>query len=466
MENKPKKRFSFIERYISGETNSATWGLVANGFGVLNTFLIVSSLSIYQYGVFQLLLQSYAFLAVFIGLGGNVIKNDIFRFSGEGKEAYAKKLFWEISLWRGGISIFFWLATFFGAPLLSFRFGPDAINLIRILSFLFLYEGMIRIFSIVLALRMQFFAMGSRSAISKGIQFGLLLFFFFFKHLSITEVSIAFVAASLISVIFLIPPFLASYKPWRNVPKVREHLLFKILLSYGKWPLISPLFDKGTSFISTWLIKILISTEAVAIFSVAKTMVGVIKGYTPINTLSILIPLALPDFNRVKRLLIYGTKYLLLFSAAVSIAAIIFVPPLIRIFFPQYAVALPIFFFMLLHMVINSSGSVLSLYVHALRKQRFLFVRGMSANALTVALYLILIPLFGIWGLAFEYVLNPLVMTIILYWYFLTIRPGVIRVHWRNVFSFGEEDREFLKSLYQAGITSMGRRLKRVFHLK
>lgn len=465
MDNNPKKRFSFIERYISGETNSATWGVVANGFGLLNTFLIVSSLSIYQYGVYQLLLQSYAFLSVFIGLGSVVAKNDIFRFSGEGKETYAKKLFFEVAAYRGACGVFFWLVTFLGAPYLSFRFGPDTINIIRILSFLFLYEGAVRIFYIPLSLRMKFFATGSRGAISKLFQLGILLFFFFFKHLGLVEVVIAFVLGALFSVILLIPPFLSSYKPWGNIPAVKERLLIKIMTSYGKWSFISPITDKGVSFISIWLIKILISTEAVAIFSVAKTMVGVIKGYTPVNTLSILIPLALSDGKRIGRLLVYGTKYLLLLSIFVSIAAIIFVPPLIRIFFPQYTVALPIFFFMLLHMVVNSSGSVLSLYVNVLRKQKFLFIRGMSANMLTVILYLIFIPWFGMWGLAFEYVLNPLVMTIILYWYFLTIKPGIIRVRWRDAFSFGEEDKEFLKSLYQAWVTAFRRRLRRVFHV-
>lgn len=466
MDNKPKKQFSFIERYVSGETNSAVWGLIANGLGAVNAFLILSSLSLYQYGVYQLLLQSYAFLSVFIGLGSVVAKNDIFRFSGEGKETYAKKLFFEVSAYRGACGVFFWLVTFLGAPYLSFRFGSDTINIIRILSFLFLYEGAVRIFYIPLSLRMKFFATGSRGAISKLFQLGILLFFFFFKHLGLVEVVTAFVLGALFSVILLIPPFLSSYRPWSNIPAVKERLLIKIMTSYGKWSLLSPVTNKGASFISTWLIKILISTEAVAIFSVAKSMVGLIKTHTPVGTLAILIPLALPDGKRIGRLLVHGTKYLLLLSIFISVAAIISVPPLIRIFFPQYTVALPIFFFMLLHMVVNSSGSVLSLYINALRKQKFLFIRGMSADVLTIVLYLALVPWFGIWGLAFEYVLNPLVMTIILYWYFLTIKPGIIRVHWRDAFFFGEEDKEFLKSLYQTGITSMGRRLRRVLHLK
>lgn len=454
-----KKKFSFIERYVSGETNAVTWGLVAKGLGIVNTFFILSSLTVYQYGVFQLLLQSYAFLAVFIGIGGSVVGNDIVRFIGEGKESHAKKLFWEYSRYRISIGVILWVITFFGASLFSFRFGGDAIDLIRITSFLFLYEALFRFIQPVLGARMKFFASSSRTAVNKGVQLIFLLTFFFFGHLGLTEVTLSYVIGAFVSTLSLIPPFLGAYKPWRGLPSAPERILSRIMVAYGKWELFAPFVNKGTSFLTTWLIKILISTEAVAIFNVAKSMIALVKGFTPTGSLSTLMALSITDKDRIEKSLIYGTKYLVLFSAGASVLALIFAPPLIGTFFPHYNAAIPFFSLMLLHMIFTSFGAVASIYLYVLRKQKFLFLRRLASDGLMIILYLLFIPLFGIWGLAFEYILNPFLMFLILVWYFVAIKPG-IKIHWRKAVSFGREDVEFIKQMYEEGLLVMTKRVK------
>lgn len=273
--------------------------------------------------------------------------------------------------------------------------------------------------------------------------------------------------AAFISTLSLIPTFIDAYKPWKGLIEAEERILVRIMRTYGKWELVSPLANKGTSFLSTWLIKILISTEAVAIFNVAKSMVALVKGFMPISPLSTLIALSLDDKERIRKAIIYGTKYLVVFSFVAGAAALIYIPPLVGIFFPQYQTALPLFSFMLLHMVFISLGSVAGIYLHVLRKQKFLFIHRLMSDGLVVLLYVVFIPFLGIWGLAFEYVLNPLIMLFVTIWYFIVIKPG-ITIQWREIFSFGKEDAEFIRIVYREGIVVMGRRVRKAlrFQLK
>ncbi|MDP2676839.1 MAG: hypothetical protein Q8O83_04105 [bacterium] len=457
----PKKNFSFFERYVSGETNSATWGVVSRGIALANTFLILSALSLYQYGVYQLLLQSYSFLIVFIGVGANVVKNDIFRYAGEGNDSFAKKLYIELTAARTVVGVLLWAVTFFGASLFSFRFGADAIALIRILSFLFLYEILLRLMQPILLLRMKFFVLGTRGVLNKSFQFLLLLFFFFFMHLGVREVILSQVVAAFLSLIFFVPAFIGSYKPWMRVVPAQQGIMLRILMSYGKWAFFRPMLNKATTFVSTWLIKLLISTEAVAIFSVAQSMVGLVKGFTPTGSLSILIPISLQDKERAQRILSYGTKYLVLLSIVLALGGLAVAPPLIYLFFPQYVPALPLFYLMLPHMVINAAGAVATIFFFALRKQKFLFLQSVLSSVSTIGLYLILIPLFGIWGLALEYIITPLFLLGVLYWYIKTIKPGVW-IQWSAILSFGKEDKIFLSNIFAQGkVILQGRLLRR-----
>src|SRR3989344_4433310 len=124
---KSKTHGSFIRTFLRGEISYGFWGGITTAGGLINTFLVISALTIYQYGVFQLLLSSYALLAVLIGLGGEIVRNDLLRLVGEGKEAAAKKIFLENAAFRLTAGIILWAFVFFNADLFSFRFGPEFI---------------------------------------------------------------------------------------------------------------------------------------------------------------------------------------------------------------------------------------------------------------------------------------------------------------------------------------------------
>jgi len=105
-----------LRKFLSGEIQFGAWNVVSKGIGLANSFLIISALSVYEYGVFQLFLSAYAVLTDFISWGGFASGTEMLRFIGQKKEAQAKRLFFETNalrlvsagaLWPSSASVFY-----------------------------------------------------------------------------------------------------------------------------------------------------------------------------------------------------------------------------------------------------------------------------------------------------------------------------------------------------------------------
>jgi len=446
MENN-QKDISILERYVSGEASSAFWNVATKGVGIINTFFIISALSLYQYGVFQLFLATYAFSSLFVTAGGGVAVNDIIRFIGEKKEARAKKLFYELNVYRLIISVILWIIVFFGAPFLSFKYGPDFIIIIKIISFYFLSSFLLKFISNVFLFRLKFEALASRIFFEKAIQLGVLVYFFFFGTIGIKEVVLSQLIGQTANIFILLPGFFIAYSPWRNIKASKESIFIPIMLSYGKWAVIRPFIGRSINFIQPWIIKFFVNTESVAIFSVAQSMVSLYKGLLPAKTLSTLIPLRIHDREKSQKMFTLTIKYLTLFSFLTVLAGVITAPVGIYMFFAKYISSLPIFFILILRTPLLAASLPLSLFITALRKQKFLFYNGLLSTIFTIIFSTILTFLFGIWGMAVEKILTSAIMFFVSYVYLVKIRPGV-EIRWKDIFSFGEEDRVIMNNVY------------------
>lgn len=438
---------SFSKTYIKGEFLYGSWNIISRLIGSINSFLTIYFLTIYEYGSFQLLLVSYAGAVSFLGIGGgDVIRNDILRFSGEGKDAEAKKLFYEYFFVKVLIGTALFLVVFFGAPFLSFRFGSDYIFLIRIISFLFLHDAVFSSIKMIIEMRKKFNIIASRLSLAKLTQLIILLFYLIFFNINLTAVVVSLVISSFVALVLILPSFFDSYAPWRKVKKFSGNLLFKILFSYGKWEILQPFFSKITSFFETWAIKIFINTEAVAIFSIAQTLVNTVAGFFPVKTFSTLIPLEAKNEERLRKIYTYGSKYLVVFSLVAGLGSFIAVPVLIDLFFKKYMVSMPYFKVLLLMLPIMAVSLVSSHFLIVLRRQKFIFFQKILKVCVAIPLYLLLLPIFGLWGLVIHNFLLIFVMMVSLFIYFEKMKPRLY-VNRRDILSFGKDDMMFLKNI-------------------
>ncbi len=454
---KPSTPKPFYKTYLKGEFFFGVWNVVSRGVGFFNTLIVLSKLTVYQYGVFQLILSSFSGIAVFMGLGGETMRNDILRYVGEQDIPRAKRLFYESTVARVGIGIILWAVIFFGASFFFSKYSTDFIFYIRIMSFLFLHDAILPSLRLALEAEKKFSLIASRSSISRFIQLAIIAWFYFFASVGLKEVILSLVAASYISIIFMVVPVVRSYfKIWRQYPVAGEYMTWPLLSSYGKWELLRPVAAKLVDFVQVWMTKFLISTEAVAIFSVAQTMIGTLANFMPVNTLSVLIPLHIAEKEKLQKIYNTGTKYLILFSIVVGIGGLIAAQPFIHWFFPKYIAALPYFDVLLLTLPITAATAVAGVFFVVYRRQGFLLFQKLMKGVLGIALYALLIPVFGMWGLVVQAIILSLVLFVIVYVYMVRSKLDV-SLNWKYLTSYNDADKEFLRNFFSDVKKVMGR---------
>lgn len=449
MPEEPQK-LAFSQQYVRGEAHYGSWGLAAKGIGFVNTIITLSALSLYQYGVFQLVLSLYGAATYFTTIGNGVVNNDIAHFVREGKEGHAKKLFLEYSTLRFIASVVLFCTFFFGATLFAETYTMGFISDLRIVAFLFLSEFFFNATESLLAVRLRFATVASRPAIAKAAQLAALVYFLSTGDLGLPEMFLSMIFGSVVSVATMIPAFLSLYRQWIGMRVTREHLLPRIFATYGKWDLYRQAAGEITNRIQPWLIKIFISTEAVAVFSVASAFIAAIKdvGY-PVKTLKTLVPLHMSDEEKSRYIFVKGSRYLLAFSILMTLGAAVAVPVMVYLFVPKYTLSLPYFFAMLPAIPVTALGVVATTFLIALRKQRFLFWLGIEKNATMLTFSLGLLPAIGLWALAIEETMTPLLALIIVYLYMFRTEPGGFRFSLREFVTFDRSDLEFAKIVYK-----------------
>lgn len=446
----PKPNFSFPKKFISGETHLAFWDVVSKGVGLVNTFFIITALSVHQYGIFLLLISIYAIFSNFLSLGIGVVNNDVLRFIGEGREDKAKKLFFEYNGIRIVASLLVAAFLFFTPGVLSLWYASDAITFVRLLASLLLLEFFYSVSKSILGYRLRFGLMASRASLYKFAQLAVLVFFFLTHQLGVREVIYSMIFGSIVSTLILIGPVLKSYSRWRGLPPFKENIIFWVFKNHGKWEIFQQFTAKLTAFLQPWIIKTFINTEAVAVFSIAQTMASTIVGFYPIKTLGTLIPLKVGESEQMKKIYNYAAKYLFLLAITMGIGAAAAGPVAIYLFFPKYIPSLPYFFVLLLYLPINALGSTTSIFLVALRRQRDLFFQKVF-KAITAIPMFFLVMFFGLWGVAASQIIFAFVLSWTAY-IFLQRVSRSFRLEWHTFYRFGTEDRIFIKKFWSESL--------------
>ena len=443
-----KHTYSFLRNFLSGEAHFGFWGVVSKGVGLANTFLVISALSLYQYGVFQLLLSLYAIVSSALSIGGGVVANDIQRFAGEGDEPKAKRLFFEYHGVRvlGGILVS--LLLFFGSGIFATKYSPEVIQFVKLLAPLLMLEIVFSVLKSLLILRLRFGLVASRSSIYKFVQLAVILFYFFSSTLSVKEVLFSMILGSLLSSLLMLAPAWHSYREtWKGTAAASPSLLLWVFSHHGKWEVLWQFASKATASFQPWLIKLFVGTEAVAIYTVAQTMITTVIGFFPTNTLKTLVPLEVGNPDRLKRLYHLGSKYLFFLSVIFAVGAAVSGPLFIELFFPKYIPSLIYFYSLLPYIPITALSAVASIFLVVMRMQKYLFYQKIL-KGLTVVPLLVLLSFSGLWGLVVYQLVFSFLLFVTIY-NFLRRVPPHFKIVWRDLFRFGPEDREFVSRVWR-----------------
>lgn len=413
-----REQFSFSRSFIHGELHLGFWSFVKKGAGALDSFFILRALTLYQIGLYQLLLSLYGVLSdLFHDVFREVASNDLARFIGAGKEDRAKRLFFEYAFFRLIMAGIPCVALFSVAPLFSFRYGSEMVGWIRMLSFLFLADAAVALMTLLLNLRLQFKALAPRATIQKVFQFLTLGFFYFFSHLGIREIILSQIVGAVGVTLLLLPSAVRSFAPWRRVKAYPLPLGIRIIRSYGKWEIPSALFNDFAGKVRPWLIKLFLSIEVVGIFYLANTFISALKDLLPTRTPGALVPRWIKDPAMLARFYHFGTKYYVWFALLLSAGATVGVPLVIGLLFPKFMPSLPLFYVMLIIVPMFAFVKPMSFFLVAFRRQKFLFGQVIVQNAFWLIMFLILVPIVGVLGLGVVEVLTTFLIITLRYRY-------------------------------------------------
>ncbi|MFY9462912.1 MAG: oligosaccharide flippase family protein [Candidatus Sungiibacteriota bacterium] len=435
------KKLSFARSFVHGELHLGFWSFVKKSAGALDSFFILRSLTLYQFGVYQLLISFYGILSDFFhDVFGEVASNDIARFIGEGKEDRAKRLFFEYAFFRLVMAGIPCAALFFAVPLFSSRYGSEIAGWIGILSFLFLADAAVALMTLLLKLRLQFKILAPRATVQKLLQFLTLSFFYFFSHLGIREIFLSQIAGAVGVTLLLLPATVSSFAPWRRVKAYQSFLGIRIIQSYGKWEIPRSVLNDFTGKIRPWLIKLFLSTEAVGIFGIANMFISALKDFVPTRTPGALIPRRVRDPAALARFYRFGTKYYVWFALIICGGAAVGTPLAVWFLFPKFVSSLPLFYTMLIIVPIFAFVKPMTFFLVAFRRQKFLFGQTIVQNALWCVLFVVLVPMVGILGLGVAEVLTTAINSALRYRYLK--KEGIIgSFAFRSLAVIEEDDR-------------------------
>ena len=441
------KNYSLRSSFLKGEFALASWESIERVISAANVFLILKFLTLYDYGVYQLVLAFYSLVSSFLlDSIHEVVTNDLSRFLKENKFGNFKKLFSEYAFFRIGVGFITTLVIFFGAGIVSGYYGQNVQGYVKIIALLFIIESCRKVLISVFKTYLHFSLLGSQAvliALVKLVSFALLIKF---NSFNIFWIIAAHVGAYGISLLFMFFRFLALYARQFGLQAGEKTSMFwQILKNHGKWAVIGEQASRINQNIRPWLIKFLINTEAVAVFSLTFGLVSMLSSLVPARTVSSLIPRELNNKERLRFIYANGIKFIAILGLILSGVAYFAFPVAINLILPKYNLVLPYFKILIFAFVPVSGFIILTrTTLVALREQKALFTRPLFQIASIVVFSFLLIPRFGIWGAVGQIAHTNFILGYILYRYLIKVRPE-LKLESKKLLGFSREDFQFIK---------------------
>ncbi|MEK7610592.1 MAG: hypothetical protein AAB468_02475 [Patescibacteria group bacterium] len=452
---------------LFGSVSRGAISFSLNNFAVkflvaINTLILLLNLSVYQYGVYKLVFSIYL-VARGILLPGldSLVLNEYIAKRQRGDFSWGNRLFYDFICLRFTLSLMAFTVFFVGSQMIAERYSPGVGIFLRPISFLLLLYPLSSLVEIVLRSTLNFWMSSFISILHELVKLLLIVgIVLSSRKLDISTTILITVVATAISNALLIFYIVARYRSILIEAWISRHLgggvMWNLLRSYGKWAVIKGYVASLPDSVRLWLIKVVISTEAVAIFSLANSLVGSVRKLIPTQMLSSLVP-------RFMGLRVLGyiyfrlTKYYIWLSTLMLIASFVLLPPLVVVMFPHYAGSLA-YFKLLVFSLLLGGMALNKQIVYSARRHKFLFLLPFVELIILVGLGPWMASRWGLYGVSANFLISETAVFLIV-WYFLwKIMPSLSDFSVYDFFEIDDQDKRNISRL----IASLRERYKRV----
>lgn len=439
----------FGEKLLEGGLWLSGSAMLVRLIGLGVTLALVTLLSLEEYGTYKLVVATFGFLAAFFVSGFDaLVVNDLALEKKQGRFGRVKKLFLEYSALKLFIGCGLFIVTLFGSMFFAGFYPADLLLFFPIISFLFIFMALERGLNILLNLNMEFRLLSLFTVIEEVTKLLLILIFIGMFKQGARGAVMADVLSTGVALTFFIPHGVVLFRRALAEQAAKGSVLWEMVRSHGKWAIASRYLGEAKNSIRPWLIQVFAGREAVALWAFAESLYSQIVSLFPLtNVLAPILPQEIGNRERIKTLLFRGIKYGTPLFLALGAVAYFLLPVLVEIFLPRYNDSLPLFSIILVTMVTSATALLLTSILYAHREQRLQFLVNVLITAFMVGMGAFLLRIFGIVGVAYEFVLSTVIYNAIRLWYILRTYPE-LKFSMRELFIWDAGDWDFLRSIF------------------
>lgn len=448
------KRLSYY--FLKNETTRRFYETSATVLGLANSFFIISYLSVFHFGMYQLMLSFMAILEGFsAGFFNDVVVIEMRRYLNVGKIGWAKRLFWEHAVLKIIMSILLVGIIYGGSGVVAHFYGDSVALFLKIASVLLIIHT-IRLLEFTLLKSAMIFSYWAYPMIMELTKLVLVVGLVMFFQLTVVSVIAVHVMAEIVALgVITIRSFIKTYGGVFGTVKSRvDYLLINILKKHGKWIFLRYGFSKITKNTMPWFIKFFINTEAVAFYSLAINLVSMIEKLMPLQGFGDVVLLKVDNKNEVAFIFKRAVKYLIWVGLIFSLGALVIVPVIISFLFPKYTPAMGVFTVMLAALPLYGVYKVLKSTLSTLREYRTMALRLANEVLIFPVGSVIFLPVMGLTGAGVVYVIAYLERV----WFFygqLVKKYPEFKIKAASLVKFDNSDKELIGKVSRQLILSL-----------
>ncbi len=401
--------------FVHTVRNGAVWSIssvfVLKIIGLCSVFLVLHKLTLYEYGVVELTLTGVALFNIFLLPGfGNTVVADMGVKRGEGNIEQVHVIFKQFFSLQVILGFCAFLCVFFGSNLLAYYYNTHISILFKIMSFIFLTSPIRSSMMTIYAVYFKFSSQALYTITEEASRLFCIILFLYIFDFRMHGVALSAVLSQFIALTIMLPVFLGVYRLFSYAPTNSYTSCWHLLKHHGKWGIFSTYLGTLTQNARVFIIKMFLGTETVALFALASGLFSHTLSLFPLTSIiTPIIPQYISYRDKFYTLIEKTLKYQIINSLIVLALSYAILPQLIIFLFPKYEEAVPLFRALLPALIPLSIASVFTPIFYALKAQKNLFFSNILKFISVVVLLPLGISFFGVFGIAIEYVLNPVI---------------------------------------------------------
>lgn len=440
---------STLKQIVSNTSILAISNIIARAASFVSVIIMTTNLSLFEYGILTLALALSGPILTLCNLGfDELITADVARYLGEKKYDYAKKLLISYFSFQWLMLPIIGFGVYLLRPFLQEQYGELLYNHVYVLLYYVALQLARTGINTFLNIHSGFLGIAKAQVAEPIIRCLFLFGLIGINHVTVEYVLWSYVIGSMASIMVALPAVYRTILPYLSYATTKRNMLWLVIRSHGKWQGVIQVITSAINSLRYHFINVIISTEAVALYSVAQSMYSVLTSLLPIKTvIAPLIAHRIADKANMRSFIEKASKYTLATYILAMTGALIAAPLVIAFFFPKYVAAIILFEIMVLRLPLNMFSVIQVPLMVANKEQKFMSMVA-TVNLCLMAIFTpLFLYTFGIMGTILEWLVTAIII-VILREKHLRRKYRIKTFSWKAFLSFDATDVQVLRELW------------------